>query len=73
MPYGVAGWKVGSPRIIIPMFHGCSPSTSFSGAIVRCTSSSRRCGGIGSCTMMPWISGSRLRRRRVARSSPSVT
>ena len=73
MPYGVAGRNVGSLRSIIPTFHGWSPSTSFSGATVRWTSSSRRCAGSGSCTMIPWISGSRFRRRSVAISSPSVT
>ena len=31
MPYGVAGWNVGSPRSIMPTFQGCRPSTSFSG------------------------------------------
>ena len=73
IPYGVAGWNVASPRTTMPTFHGWSPSTSFSGAIVRCTSSSFRCAGSGSWTMIPWISGSRLRRRIVASISPPVT
>ena len=33
MPYGVAGGNVGSPRTIMPTFHGCRPSTSFAGSI----------------------------------------
>ena len=52
---------------------GCRPSTSF--ARHRSWSGPRArvmCLGSGSCTMMPWISGSRFSRRIVARSSPSV-
>ena len=73
MPYGVAGGNVGSLRTIMPTFIGCRPSTSFSGSIAICSGSSLRCPGTGSCTMMPWISGSRFSRRIVASTLSSVT
>ena len=62
-PKGVHGRKIGSPRTIIPTLTGVSASTSLAAEIARWTGATSICGGSGSCTIIPWTSGSAFRVR----------
>src|SRR5437773_1110484 len=56
----------------LPTFEGWNPSTSLPGSTRSNTRCSSMCWGSGSCTSMPWILGSPLRRSMTASSSASV-
>src|SRR5215471_1724227 len=58
MPAGVHARGPGSAATRLPTLHGWNPSTSFSGEIVSRILLALICGGSGSCTRMPSISGS---------------
>src|SRR5437773_6112041 len=52
----------------LPTFEGWNPSTSLPGSTRSNTRCSSMCWGSGSCTSMPWILGSPLRRSMTASS-----
>mmetsp|Transcript_4243 Transcript_4243/g.15655 ORF Transcript_4243/g.15655 Transcript_4243/m.15655 type:complete len:251 (+) Transcript_4243:283-1035(+) len=73
-PFGVHGMNRGSWPFMdsLPMFSGWNPSTSFSIVISAKIFSSFMCLGNGSCTKMPWHSGSALKSATTFNTSSSV-
>ncbi len=72
-PAGVQGRGAGLPSQSAPTLSGWNPSASLAGEIASSTLPSSTCFGSGSCTRMPWVSGSALSRAMRASRSASLT
>jgi hypothetical protein len=71
-PTGVQGASVGKPADSRPALTGLKPSTSFAGSTAAMILCGSICAGRGSCTRMPWMLASALRRAISPKSSASL-
>ena len=69
---GVAGGKVGSPRVSRPMLKGWKQSTSLPKSMELMTTESDTCAGKGRRGRMPETAGSSLRLRTAAMTAASL-